>query len=349
MSTPVRWGIAGWGVGGRVFHAPLVEAAEGLDLVAVVSSNPARADEARAAGYEVFPDLAALRAAGVEGVTITTPAGTHADLAIEALSRNLHVVVDKPFATTELDARRIVAAAGADTVLTVYQNRRWDGDFLTVRALVDEGTIGRVDRFESRIERFRPDLPEWSSQRSSVRGGGTLVDLGPHLIDQAVQLLGPVESVLADLSVLGPDRVSEDDVLLMLRHGGGARSTIMASVHAAAEGPRFRISGSRGGARIEGFDIQEEQLFAGGTPNSLGAAWAVEPPDRAATLEIDGRASSRLLERGGWDGFYPAVAAAISEGGPVPVDPADAVHVAAIFDAARASARGNRWIEVSSV
>ncbi|SKB08314.1 Gfo/Idh/MocA family protein [Aeromicrobium choanae] len=345
--APVRWAVAGWGVGGRVFHAPLIRSADGMDLVAVVSTNPDRGREARAEALEVMEDLASLREAGVEGVTITTPAGTHADLAVEALELGLHVVVDKPFATTAHDARRIVAAASGDTVLTVYQNRRWDGDFLTLEQLVRDGELGRVDRLESRIERFRPDLPRWTRDRDSQAGGGVLVDLGPHLIDQAVHLLGPVRQVLGDLSTLGEDRLSEDDAILMLRHDSGARSTIVASVHAAAEGPRFRVSGTRGGLRIEGFDPQEDQLFAGESPRSSGARWGEDDPGRTVWLEGPDGAGRRAMDRGRWDTFYPAVASAIRTGSAVPVPASDAVHVAAIFDAARLSAAQDRWVDVA--
>lgn len=344
----IPWGMVGWGAGGQVFHAPLVRSAAGLDLVAVVSTNPERAESARSEGLTVYPDLASMSRAGVRGVTITTPAGTHADLAVEALELGLHVVVDKPFATTAAEARRIIAAATADTVLTAYQNRRWDGDFLTLQSLVASGELGRVDRFESRIERFRPQLPRWSRDRASTLGGGTLVDLGPHLIDQAVACLGPVTAVFADLAVLGEDRVSDDDVLLLLRHGGGARTMIVASVHAAVQGPRFRVSGTNGGALIEGFDVQEEDLFAGESPASRGDGWGVEPVDRTVMVEIEGTPTRRPLHRGRWDTFYPAVAASIRENSPVPVDPADSVHVAAIFDAARLSSARGAWSDVAS-
>lgn len=344
--APVRWAVAGWGAGGRVFHAPMIASADAMDLVAVVSTNPERGREAREAGLAVVPDLRGLRDAGVEGVTITTPAGTHADLAVEALGLGLHVVVDKPFATTAAEAERVIAARSPGTVLTVYQNRRWDGDFLTLQQCVEEGLVGRVDRFESRIERFRPDLPRWTRDRSSVEGGGVLVDLGPHLIDQAVRLLGPVRQVFADLAVLGADRVAEDDAVVMLRHESGARSTIVASLHAAVEGPRFRLSGERGGVRIDGFDPQEAQLFAGESPASLGERWGTDAPERTARVESADGVQQVALSRGRWDNFYPAVGAAVRSGAPVPVSPQDARDAAAIFDAARISSARGGWIDV---
>ncbi|MEO7944062.1 MAG: Gfo/Idh/MocA family oxidoreductase, partial [Marmoricola sp.] len=188
----VRWAVAGYGAGGRVFHAPLVRSAAGIDLFAVVSTNPSRASEAEADGLTAVASLDGLASLGVEGVTVTTPPGTHVDLAHRALDAGLHVVVDKPFALDAASARSVVEhAERAGRVLSVYQNRRWDGDFLSLRALVDSGELGTVRRLTTRVERFRPELPAWLVRAPASEGGGTLVDLGPHLIDQATQLFGP--------------------------------------------------------------------------------------------------------------------------------------------------------------
>jgi len=335
--SQVRWAVAGYGAGGRVFHAPLIRDADGIELVAAVSTNPRRADEARADGLTAVDDLARLADLGVDGVTITTPAGTHADLALEALDLGLHVVVDKPFATTAAQAQAIVDhAEQAGLMLSVYQNRRWDGDYLTVRDIVDESG-SPVRRFVSAIQRFRPDLPAWTRDRSSVDGGGVLIDLGSHLIDQTVQLLGPAVSVTAELTVMRADRVAEDDAIVLIEHAGGARSSIVPSLYSVGETPRFQVTTDRGGVVIDGFDVQEEQLFAGGTPASLGDDWGREPAERTARVLHDGTWSERPLRHGEWTVFYPAIARAVRDGAPVPVDPQDAVHVAAIFDAARLS------------
>jgi predicted dehydrogenase len=344
--STVRWGLAGFGVGGRVFHAPMIASADGIDLVAVVSTNSSRAEEAVAAGYNVAPDVAGLVELGVEGVTITTPAGTHVPLAHEALDAGLHVVVDKPFALTAQDARGVVDhARRAGRTLSVYQNRRWDGDFLTVKAVVADGTIGTVRRFESRVERFRPELPAWITGKTSLEGGGTLVDLGPHLIDQAVQLFGPVATVFAELLTLSPTAGAEDDIRLMLGHASGVHSTIVASLGAAVEGLRLQVNGDRGGLAIRGFDIQERQLFDGGSPASLGLAWGREPDDRRGELVVVAGSTSAIpLRNGRWSEFYPALVAAVRTGAPVPVDPDDAVHVAEIFDAARKSSIEQRVV-----
>lgn len=345
--SDVRWAVAGYGVGGRVFHAPLVRAAEGMELVAVVSTNAERARQAETDGLAAVADLAELAALGVDGLTVTTPAGTHVDLAHQALDAGLHVVVDKPFALDAASARSVVGhARRAGRVLSVYQNRRWDGDFLTLTRLVSSGELGTVRRFTTRIERFHPDLPAWNNRAPAARGGGTLVDLGPHLIDQATQLFGRVVEVDAHLSRFGPEAGAEDDVVLTLDHTSGVLTTVVASLAAAARAPRFQLNTDLGGAIIEGFDAQEDMLFAGETPTSLGEAWGQEPPGRTLDVHTSGQVDRRPLLPGRWTTFYPAVARAVIQGDPVPVDPQDAVHTAAIFDAARRSQSERRRITV---
>lgn len=347
--TQVRWALAGFGAGGRVFHAPMIASAAGMELAAVVSTNPARAAEARALGLDVVEDISALAARGVEGVTITTPAGTHVALAHQALAAGLHVVVDKPFALTAGDARAVVThAETAKRRLSVYQNRRWDGDYLTIAALVRDGSLGEVSRYESRIERFHPALPSWLTDLPSLEGGGTLVDLGPHLIDQAVHLFGRVRTVSAELATFGRASAAENDIRLSLVHEVGVHTTIVASLAAAAEGHRFLVNGDRGGIAVDGFDVQETQLFAGDTPASMGPLWGQEPDDRAGHLVVDGAASRIPLLAGRWTAYYPAMASAVRDGTPVPVDPNDAVHVCEIFDAARRSAAEGRVVGLSA-
>ena len=349
MTTPnLRWALAGYGVGGQVFHAPLIQYAEGLDLVAVVSANPQRAQEVRARGLLYAGDIAALPGLGVDGVTITTPAATHSALAHAALDAGLHVVVDKPFALTVSEAASVVEhAKHAGLMLSVYQNRRWDGDFLSVADLINSAELGAIRRFTTRIERFRPDLPPWTLRASAADGGGVLVDLGPHLIDQAVHLFGPVTAVSAELSRFDPNVGAEDDMLLSLNHVCGVKTCVLASYAAAARGPRFQLNGDLGGCWVNGFDVQEHQLFAGETPQSLGPGWGREPDDRALHVITPNGESSRALLAGQWTAYYPAIARAVRGDGPVPVDPADAVHTCEIFDAARQSAAQRRWIDLT--
>ncbi len=337
---PVRWALAGYGSGGRIFHRPLIASATGLELVAVVTGNPERQAQVRTdvPGATPVGSLAELAELGVQGVTITTPSATHAPLAHDALDHGLHVVLDKPFALTAPDARELAEhAAAAGLVLTPYQNRRWDSDLRTLRRLIDDGELGVVHRFTSRIDRFKPVKESWHGG-SPEQGGGTLLDLGPHLVDQALFLFGPVATVHAELRTVRAGAGAEDDIELHLHHTAGVQSTLAAGMASAAPGPRLQANGTRAGFVIDGFDIQEEQLKAGGTPASLGDRWGVEPDSAWGTL-FDGESSRRVPSlRGAWDLYYPAVAAAVTDGVPPPVDPRDAVATAAVLDAARESA-----------
>ncbi len=351
--APLSWALAGYGAGGRVFHAPLISSAEDLQLTAVLTSNLDR----QKLVHQDHPQsgtvdrLAQLSEIGVVGLTITTPSGTHVQLAHEAIDLGLAVVVDKPFALNATDAAELVAhAQAAGTVLVPYQNRRWDSDFLTVAALIQEGSLGRVHRFESRIDRFRAVAPGWSNTGSIADGGGTLLDLGPHLVDQALHLFGPVETVYAELSTLRPGAGAEDDIQLNLRHHSGVLSTLSAGKVTAAGGARFLVNGSAAGFVIHGFDVQESQLKAGDSPAGLGPDWGVEPASAYGSL-IDGLTGrSRMIpsKRGRWDTFYPGVAAAIRGTSPAPVLAADAVATARVLDAARVSAAERRVAKVAS-
>lgn len=351
-SGPVRWALAGYGSGGRIFHAPLIASAAGMKLAAVVTRSPDRIEQLRRdhPGVPAVPDLDELVGLGVRGVTVTTPPATHAPLAHRALRSGLDVVVDKPFALTAHTAGGMVDDAdGHHRLLIPYQNRRWDNDFLTVRRLVDSGRLGTVHRLTSRLDRSRPVKPGWPSDPDL--GGGTLLDLGPHLIDQALVLLGPAVTVYAELDVrregTGSNPVAEDDIQVHLLHASGARSMLVAGLASPAVGPRFQVQGSRAGVRIEGFDIQEAQLKAGSSPASLSESWGVDPNATAAVTDTDGTTVTVPLRRGRWDTFYPAVAAAVRGDGLVPVDPRGAVAIARVIDAARESARTGRAIDIT--
>ncbi|WP_229673809.1 Gfo/Idh/MocA family protein [Nakamurella endophytica] len=346
---PVAWALCGYGSGGRVFHAPLLASAPAIRFAAVVTSDAGRQQQARAdhPGVATVPSLEELPALGVRGVTVTTPPATHTDLAHRALDLGLAVVVDKPFALTAAAAAELVEhARRVGGVLTVYQNRRWDSDLLTVRRLLADGALGTVHRFTSRIDRFRPVKPGWGSA-GPEQGGGTLLDLGPHLVDQALHLFGPARSVYAELGTVRAGAAAEDDIVLHVLHRDGVRSVLVAGMASAAAGPRFQVNGDAGGYLVHGFDVQEQQLKDGGSPASLGAEWGVEPPSAWGTLTTADGSRPVPSERGRWDVFYPAVAAAVSGRGAVPVDPRDAVATAEVLDAARESARTGRLVPVT--
>jgi predicted dehydrogenase len=243
------------------------------------------------------------------------------------------VVVDKPLAVSAADAQQVVdAAAAAGVGLTVFQNRRWDGDFLTLRRLLADGALGAVTRFESRFDRFRPEVKEgvWREAGDSAEGGGLLLDLGAHLVDQARELFGPPVRLYAELEVRRPGAQVEDDVFVALEHAGGERSHLWMSAAAPLFTTRFRVNGTRAGFATEGLDPQEAQLADGMRPGD----------------EHYGVAPDANLERGAYERFYEGVVAWLRDGAPPPVDPRDSVAVLHLLDAARSSAASHSVIEL---
>jgi len=335
VSAPVRIGLAGYGLGGRYFHAPLIASAANCEFLGVVTTSRERQDQVAADfGLPAFADLAELARAGAEAVAISTPATTHVTLTQQALRLGLAVVCDKPFALDADGARATVRLAEElSTPLTVYQNRRWDSDFLTLRELVNNGSLGTLTVFESRFERFRPRSgpPE--------AGGGTLLDFGSHLADQALVLAGPVSGVYAEMHFHHDAAGLDDDVFVALTHASGVRSHLWGSWRQGAPGPRFRAAGTEGAYVIEDVDGQEARLRSGASPASTSGPWGAEPPERWGHLRRGDQTEPVPSANGAWDVFYPAFAAAVRGAGPVPVDPWDAVATAAVLDAARASAR----------
>lgn len=321
--------LLGYGHAGALFHAPLLAATEDFRLTGVVTGSPER----QAAVRQRFPD-ARLYATPDEAwqdefdvAVVATPDPTHVALARAALERSLAVVVDKPLAPTAAEARQLIALAEERKLpLTVFQNRRWDGDFQTLKRLIyDEGALGdRIFRFESRFERWRPEgaRPGWKSEG----GGGVLFDLGSHLIDQAIVLFGPPERVYAEVLDRGPRSGGNDDAFVALYHADGVVSHLWMSTKAAHQGPRFRVLGSRAGYVKYGLDPQEAQAGQGLTSRDPG--WGVEP--EAAWGELDGRKVPS--ERGSYQSFYSELAAALRGQRRLPVDPRDAVRVLEILE-----------------
>ena len=341
---PVRFGLLGYGFGGRYFHAPLIASASGCELVAVVTTSSERgalvAEDHPA--VEVCDSLDALVAVGVEAVAISTPAHTHSELTDEVLRRGLAVVCDKPFSLDAAAAERTVALSEErGLVLSPYQNRRWDSDFLTVRKLAADGRLGELLRFESHFERFAPD------PGPKPAGGGALLDFGSHLVDQALVLLGPVETVYAEWRAR--ESGLDDDVFVALTHRNGAHSMLWASWSQAAPGPRFRVSGRDAAYVVDAtMDGQEPLLVAGETPRSLGDQWGHEPPDRWGRLRRGDVSETVPSVPGAWDTYYPTFATAVRGIAAPPVAPRDAVDTARILDAARTSASTHEVVGVAS-
>ena len=343
MAHELHVALLGYGKGGEVFHAPLIDAVPGLRLSAVVTGDPERQRAVR----DRYPDATVHATADdlwrhadrYEIAVVATPNDTHVPLARAALDAGLAVVVDKPLALTAAQARELTELA--DTMhlpLTVYQNRRWDADFLTLWHLVEEGSLGRVHRFESRFERWRPDAKHtWRDRGPVEAGAGILYDLGPHLIDQAVNLFGTVVSVYAEVDSLREGVEADDDAFLALHHAGGTRSHLWMSALAAQGGPRFRVLGDGGAFTSHGMDPQEERLVAGQDPRAVD--WGMVPETAWGVLGADGHTRPVPSARGAYQEFYVGVREAVDEGEPLPVDPHEVIHGLEIIEAARHSSR----------
>jgi scyllo-inositol 2-dehydrogenase (NADP+) len=343
MASPANVALLGYGLAGSVFHAPFIATTPGLRLAVVVTGN----EERRAQALREHPDVAVLgtadevwdRAAELELVVVATPNSSHVPLARAALDMGLPVVVDKPLARNAAGGRALVETArDRGLMLTVFQNRRWDGDFLTLRRLLDEGRLGRVHRFESRFERWRPQPGGgWRERAGAAEAGGLLYDLGSHLVDQALELFGGVRDVYAELDVRREGAEVDDDDFLALEHESGVRSHLWMSALAADQGPRFRVLGDQSAFVKHGIDVQEEALRAGRSPTDPG--WGEEPPERWGRLVVDGEAQEVPTEPGSYGSFYAGVARSLLESEPPPVDPSDAVAALEVLDEVRAVAK----------
>ncbi|MEU4809791.1 Gfo/Idh/MocA family oxidoreductase [Nocardia fluminea] len=332
--------VVGYGLAGSVFHAPLVAAEPRMRVAAVVTSSEERAEQARAEhpGVRVWKSAQEMfvEDEDVDLAVIATPNRSHAPLALQALAAGLPVVVDKPFAVTVSDAEEVVeAAVRADLPLSVFQNRRWDNDFLTVRALMEAGELGEVRRFESRFERWRP-VPKggWREVGEAEDGAGILFDLGSHLVDQALTLFGPVVEVYAELDRRRPDVKADDDAFIALTHANGTRSQLWMSAVAPQMGPRMRVLGATNGYTVSGLDPQEDALRAGRRPDD-GNPWGTVAPEKWGTFGAGDDLRPIPTLPGDYPAFYAGMAAALLDGAPVPVDPRDAVETLRILEYAR--------------
>ncbi|MEH0934127.1 Gfo/Idh/MocA family protein [Micromonospora psammae] len=350
--APLRVGLLGYGIAGRVFHAPLIAATPGLRLHAIVTASPERREQARHEHPDARlvddADLLWRSADALDLVVVATPNSQHVPMARAAIAAGLPVVVDKPLAPTAAQGRELVDEAERRGVpLTVFQNRRWDGDFLTARRLVQQGALGRVTRFESRFERWRPAIkPGWRELGAPQEAGGVLWDLGAHLVDQAVQLFGPVRSVYAEVDRRRPGAQVDDDAFVALTHTGGVRSHLWMSAVAAQLGPRLRILGDRAAYTTYGLDVQEEALRDGGRPDRPG--WGEVTPDRYGQLGVDGELRPVPTAPGRYQDFYAEVATALRDGTPLPVDPRDSVDTVALIELAHRSAARGEVLPVTS-
>ncbi|MFE8913744.1 Gfo/Idh/MocA family oxidoreductase [Streptomyces globisporus] len=347
--APLRVALVGYGLAGSVFHAPLVSSTDGLVLDTVVTSNEERRAEARTAfgdlRFAASPDELWERADELDLVVIASPNKTHVPLATAALKAGLPVVVDKPIAGTAGEARELAALAEErGLLLSVFQNRRWDNDFRTLAALIADGELGEVQRFESRFERWRPQLKGgWRESGDPDEIGGLLYDLGSHVVDQALVLFGPAVQVYAESDVRRPGAAADDDTFIAITHANGVRSHLYVSATTAQLGPRFRVLGSAAGYVKYGLDPQEAALREGLRP-AAGRPWGEEMEElwgRIGSGEspLTGGGTPVRTLPGDYPAYYAAVAAAVRGTGDNPVTALQAAAALDVLEAARRSAR----------
>lgn len=348
MHEPIRVGVAGFGLGGRVFHTAVIKATPGLELVCIVerSGNEAARE---------YPGVKVVRSVeemlgdvGIQLVVIATPSHSHFELARQCLREQRHVVVDKPFTLTSAEAAELIhLARERKLLLAPYQNRRWDGDFQTVRAVMDGGELGRLVTYESHFDRFRTEPRREVWRESGGPGSGTLFDLGPHLIDQALTLFGEPAQISADVRIDRENGGADDAFDLRLEYMNPRRLTVLlrSTLTARIPGPRFLLHGTHGSFMKWGVDPQEDQIkggMAAGAPE-----YGFEEESLWGELVLASGEKRRIrTERGDYRGFYANVRDALLSKAELAVRPEHAWRTARIIELARESSGQGRRIKV---
>jgi len=346
-TTPLRVAIIGYGLAGSVFHAPLITATPGMTVAAIVTSSPERQQRAR----RDFPSATILSSAEeiwrnpsrYDLVVVAAPNRVHVPLGIATMTAGLPVVIDKPMAGSVAEAERLTATSrSTGQLLSVFQNRRWDNDFLTVRQLIAADLLGPITRFESRFERYRaaPRPGAWREFPAPEEAGGLLYDLGSHLIDQALLLFGKPVRVFAEMEKRRPGALVDDDTFVALKFANGVDAHLWMSTVARIQGPRVRIRGLRGTYEKWGLDPQEDALSSGMRPGDRD--WGLEAREHWGRLstDVNGVHVDGSVETlpGAYERYYALLRDALIMGGLPPVDPAEAVATLRIIEAARQSA-----------
>ncbi|GAC1632402.1 MAG: Gfo/Idh/MocA family oxidoreductase [Chloroflexota bacterium] len=358
LTEQIRVAVIGYGLAGSVFHAPLIDSTPGMDVTAIVTANPQRRQQAtrdypHAVVFESAEDV--FQSAELfDLVAVATPNRYHAPLAQAAMRAGIPVVVDKPMTTSLSEARALIATSRDTGVpCTCFQNRRWDSDFLTLQRVIEGDLVGTVVRFESRFERYRPQVREgaWRETDSFEEGGGLLWDLGSHLIDQALVLFGHPAQVYAEMRNRRPGATVDDDTFLALTFDSGVTAHLWMNVLARIPGPRFRLHGFLGTYEKYGLDPQESDLRDGKRPQQ--GPWGMEPATNWGHLitDVNGLTVDASIESapGAYSAFYASVRDALLNGGPMPVDPRDVIQTTRVIEAAYDSARQGRTIDIAEI
>ena len=344
----VRVGLIGFGLAGQAFHAPVIRGVPGMELACILERRGSRAKE-RYPQVRVARTLDELLAdETIRLCVVATPNDSHFEYTKSCLLAGRDVVVDKPFTPTLAASKELVRiAAERKRLLTVYQDRRWDGAFHTIRKLLDAATLGRVVEYEARFDRFRLEPKEnaWR-ERPDQPAAGVLFDLGPHLIDQALVLFGEPQKITAS-AFCQRDTSQVDDAFDVCMEYPGLRAMLRARIIAYAPGPHMLIHGTKGTFIKYGMDPQEELLRGKNCPDGLdwGEDWGEERPELWGTLTLVGQPSQKVkTERGDYRGFYANVRDAIEKGTPLDVTPEQALRTMRALLLARKSSREERTV-----
>ncbi|MFN2992133.1 oxidoreductase [Serratia plymuthica] len=345
MAEKIRVGLVGYGYASKTFHAPLIVGTPGVELAAVSSSDAGKVHADWPAMTVVSDPQALFDDPSIVLIVIPTPNDTHFPLAQQAMAAGKHVVVDKPFTVTLSQAQELKRQAEqSSTLLSVFHNRRWDSDFLTLKALLKEGALGEVVYFESHFDRFRPEVRQrWREQAGA--GTGIWYDLGPHLIDQALQLFGKPQTLFVDLGELRPGSQSVDYFHAVLNYGN-RRVVLHGTVLAAAETARYIVHGTQGSFIKFGLDPQEDRLKAG--ERLPQADWGYDMRDGVVTLSRDGILAEKPLLSipGNYPAYYAAIRDAINGEGENPVPAGDAIKVMEMIELGIESAKQQKALPV---
>ena len=324
-------GLVGFGFAGKVFHAPVIRAVEGLRLAAIVQ---------RSGGSDVLHSVDELLARAIDLVVIATPNTSHYAIAKQCLLAGRHVVIDKPFAPTLREAQDLAELAKQQRrVLSVYHNRRYVGDFVTLQRLVSGGTLGRIVAYESHFDRFRPELKPGAWRERPEPGAGVWFDIGPHLLDQTFVLFGIPRAVAADIRS-ERDGAAVDDAFDVTLHYPNLRAVLRASMLAAAPGPSFAVYGTAGSFIKYGVDAQEAALKAGRTPGEPD--WDADPPALYGTLTTPQGTRPVPTIPSSYARYYENVRDAILGTAPLAVTPEQALAVMRGLELAVASSQQRR-------
>lgn len=342
----VRTVLLGYGLAGQSFHGPLLATTEGIEVIGVMTGNAERQERARIDFPDavIYPDLASALDSDADLAVVAGANITHVPHAQAGLDAGMHVVVDKPIAPTADDVLALAAQARAvDRHVIAYQNRRWDSDFLTMLRVRDSGRIGDIHRFESRFGGWKPTpTGRWRESTAPEDMGGNLYDLGPHVIDQALLLMGPIDTVTAFARSVRRSDIADDDAVVIAHHTSGAVSYLVGTNAAAHTTPRMLALGTQGSARIDLMDGQEDFLRAGGRADDPG--YGIE--DHLVHVRTADGEVTEPLERGRWGEFYARVRDAVRGEGPSPVPIEETIVTTAVIDAARESAATGHSVRV---